>query len=756
MVDNLNNQRTVITPCPTKNSITAGGGTTIENSDGTVSVYLSPTQPYSLTKECCEFLSSAYYFDMINQTCRWATPVDCTKNNVINVVLNPKGNDGTIFSLEEGDNCFLEIDFDYLLQFSCIDLALIGVGVISGETSSSNTSTERLTNQVNSFENSEELDNTDCDYLVEQLAILNSNLVNTPYSIEFNDLFYCLTEDGLNKWSTILGQTNYNNFLNGDLTTYTSVNVQTLINNETILGEFLYECNVDPTSVGILKTQINDLESEILICQNNVTINNTKTIVDDGGGSEVNLPYFNCTNAATALESLSMSFTIDVYDDITNKVIPVLGYTLFNIGEGNLFNYLTKSVNTGILICGDSGCTTPFVLTSNDLTGYCRILSTTLMNSLIAEATSSGITLNYSNVSNLISANSLNSNWIHYNTTITNPFILSLIANKKIKIGLKLFNTCLDVCVLLDNIKLNKICKTVSTNNLLISKNPSFELNRIIDNKKSWVSTENRHSREFDLTLRETDYDINDYRLSINTKEVDLNISPASAIENDVWCYMNDNSCILTGICSEIVVTCGDGCVDLSGLITTPLSSITTIEIFETTITSELIDAKSRKTLSMYPTLRLLYDRYMNSSIYCGNESSKFDYSLMDGFASLIGTYWIDLIEQLIPSTTLWGSTYVYKNTIFDTQKFEYKTHNTFFCEQPTNFPFSGIGSATTVQVLQTTLITDKNGNTILSPTQICSGVYIMKRDCGSEFIGTVKIIGGLISEEVGSEIILL
>ncbi len=249
---------------------------------------------------------------------------------------------------------------------------------------------------------------------------------------------------------------------------------------------------------------------------------------------------------------------------------------------------------------------------------------------------------------------------------------------------------------------------------------------------------------------------------------------------------LNDNPCILTGICetclscpdgfalgkdagdndicidgldpgnqippisSDCSATCGDGCIDLSNLITTPLTAITTIELFEQIITSELIDVKSRKTLSTYPTLRLLYDRYLNSSLYCDTNSSAFNYLTMDNFANLIGTYWTDLIEQVIPATTLWGSTYVYKNTIFDIQKFEYKTHNTFFCEQPTSFPFSGIGSATTVQVIQTTISNDDTGNVIISTPQVCNGTYIMKRDCGSEFIGKVTIISNLIAEEGG------
>jgi hypothetical protein len=52
--------------------------------------------------------------------------------------------------------------------------------------------------------------------------------------------------------------------------------------------------------------------------------------------------------------------------------------------------------------------------------------------------------------------------------------------------------------------------------------------------------------------IRQTNYDVNDERLVINTKEIDLDISIASAIETDVWSYIVDNPCLLTGNTCEI------------------------------------------------------------------------------------------------------------------------------------------------------------------------------------------------------------
>lgn len=125
-----------------------------------------------------------------------------------------------------------------------------------------------------------------------------------------------------------------------------------------------------------------------------------------------------------------------------------------------------------------------------------------------------------------------------------------------------------------------------------------------------------------------------------------------------------------------------DNVVDYSSLMTQPLSDVKTIEEFEYYLTSELIDAKSRKVLSGYPTLRALYDRYINSSDYCPTRSSAFDYEQMDQFSHLIDNYWVDIVEQVIPATTIWGSVKIYGNTMFDQQKFQYKKGSLFTCTE--------------------------------------------------------------------------
>jgi hypothetical protein len=339
------------------------------------------------------------------------------------------------------------------------------------------------------------------------------------------------------------------------------------------------------------------------------------------------------------------------------------------------------------------------------------------------------------------------------------------------------------------------MCTVVDTQKIEITQSPGFELSRVQDNKKSWLSKDTPTNREFLITksngtspIRQTDYDVNDERLVINTKEIDLNINIAGAIENDVWCYMVDNPCLLTGttncdpcapICGNksfqddecfnfqdgfiyefqdgVLVDsetggqqcCGDNKIDFSNLLTSPLSAVTTIQGFENLLVSELIDVKNRKTISSYPTLRALYDRYMNSPSYCATNSSRFDYNTMDIFSNLVGGYWVDIIEQVIPATTIWGSIKIYSNTIFDEQKFRYRQYSTLICTNPfygfnLPSPINGTSGMTQGIQIQTEIIKlpSKEVYTKEKPNRACNLIHNVQMNSGSEFIGSVTIVG--------------
>ncbi len=112
-------------------------------------------------------------------------------------------------------------------------------------------------------------------------------------------------------------------------------------------------------------------------------------------------------------------------------------------------------------------------------------------------------------------------------------------------------------------------------------------------------------------------------------------------------------------------------------------SEINIKTVFDQLVQTNLIDVKSRQTISDYPLLRLFYQLYLNAS-NCGEHlSNKFTYNTMFEFMDKIGDYWLDLIEQVVPATTIWegcdNSGKIYRNTIFDNNKFVYKGYSLNF-----------------------------------------------------------------------------
>lgn len=168
------------------------------------------------------------------------------------------------------------------------------------------------------------------------------------------------------------------------------------------------------------------------------------------------------------------------------------------------------------------------------------------------------------------------------------------------------------------------------------------------------------------------------------------------------WSYPEEQKKDYWGIDCCPLPKCGDECIDLSGKLTTDLAEVDSVEEFTDIIYSELIDVKNRQTISAYPTLKLLYERYNYNSLDFSNyQSSQYDYFDMDNFGLNVNNYWVDLIEQVVPATTIWESTYEYRNTVFDTQKYKYRHNNIYWGRDPSpNFPFSAVSSDITVSVI--------------------------------------------------------
>lgn len=825
----------------------------IANGDGTFT-------NYEITQTCCKILRKFatdnpntpsnvnpqdIYFDLDEQKCRWTkTSLDScsTENTPIKIVLNPVGNDGAFFTLTENNTCSLNVKFNYMFKFDCNNLKEL-ISSTDNPLFDLPSNEELLKSRNIKFDlNSKILDiDNELDNLVKQNANLyysitcaefpinEENLTPTPetkitplQTIPFSNtgfgsltnstdlsttkvapvyntktVNFCLTETGLNSWRQIIGDDNYNKFINGDASSYTCIDVMSIyeLNKTSLLNneQLLFECDTPFGEKTKVLNRITELSLSKIDTQNKV-----KVIDDKINVLATEKEKSACSTLIGQFENLSANVTLDIVND-NGTTTQFYSQTLFNQID-NLYNYLVEnSDNSGFYICGEpsesetwtSGCTglvypefTNGILTVNPETdnlnvSICEIIKETLYNELY---NNSGLnTLSSFNES--LSPNVFNSNWLTYETTIDDLDIINYITNNQIKLNVVINSSCGNLCLLVDQINMTKICKDVDNTNIFISQSPGFNLTKIVDNKKSWLQADSYTERTFDIgnyndtnKIRQTEYTVDEERLILNTKEIDLTMNMASAVENDVWCYLLDNNCLLTGAtlcdpCFDVnsknfqddecfdfqdsisydymdtfdgynnahSLCCGDNKISFNQIITTDLSNVNTVENLKNVLISELIDVKNRQTITSYPTLKALYVRYLNSLDWCGNKSSEFTYYTMDQFTNLIGDYWVDLIEQVIPATTLWGNVKVYTNTIFDQQKFKYKKYTSLLCKNDFNgvnvpSPVSTCGCEE-VEVI-TSIITSDNPN----PSKInkCDKICIVQMNSGSEFIGKV------------------
>ncbi len=837
--------------CLTSENIENNGGFINENSDGSVSVFINNNGiliPNQLNKICCESLKNTYFFDIDKQICKWGTGTTITNlTEPVKITINPIGNDGALFLINDNETCALNISFDYLFNVNCEKL-----GDILNDTTINSSQIELITN-IKLYTGLIENTKADCDIIRNNIDELNKQISQTNYSIfcdmipiipisqnivplnqnnsfsntafgntsipqspvilpntQYETVNYCLTEPlGLNEWSKILG-VKYQAFLNGDSLSYTCDDVIAIKAVHDNIGGVLFNCT---TEFGVKSNLVNDLnilltdktncETYLSVLENNlVNYNNQLEIIGD---TIITAPI-------DFFETLDVSVTLEVISGLNQTQTVFVDNFFPAIGHGNLYNYLISNNSSGFYVCGNpspdsiglSGCT-PFILPTKavstsdntnpcdiinkeprDNASSCDLINKSISSDLFIESGLDSDSIGKDTFINTLPNNSFVSNWINYSVDITDVDILELIRDKKVKITININKIGGDFCVLLDNIVLNRNCEKVISNSIFVTESPSFNLEKVIDNKKSWNDKTNRKffigTNTNTNIIRETNYDVNDDKLIINTKEIDLDINISSAIENDVWRYMLDNPCLLSGVCDtnccdpcsclnkqfqddecfsfqdsvpynfmDDNIIGGKGCcgdmIDFNKIKTTPLSAITTLQDFKYFISTELIDAKSRQTILGYGTLKALYDRYLNSSLYCSNTSSSFSYMTIENFAKLVGDYWSDIVEQVIPATTIWGSVKIYSNTIFDQQKFKYKSYSTLFGGNPysgkiVSSPINGeYGICQGVSVVSVPIDISNTGITIGIGDGKYDQVCLSQMNYGSEFIGSVKVI---------------
>lgn len=208
------------------------------------------------------------------------------------------------------------------------------------------------------------------------------------------------------------------------------------------------------------------------------------------------------------------------------------------------------------------------------------------------------------------------------------------------------------ICAYVDNLKFSRICTNSYEKCLLIPSTYGFELERVKDNKKSWVNSNEVTTRKFNsLEGRETEYLDYDSRLIFNTKELELQINPVKYIQTDVINYYNYYEKYYTDV--------DDRYIDIN------------LEKVE----NQYIDVKNRQVIRTYSFLPTIYEQYKNE-VDCA-PSKGLDYAYGFEVIEKSGAFWYSLVKQLVPTTSIWKENqYILKNTIFDAQKFQYRRYS--------------------------------------------------------------------------------
>jgi hypothetical protein len=199
-----------------------------------------------------------------------------------------------------------------------------------------------------------------------------------------------------------------------------------------------------------------------------------------------------------------------------------------------------------------------------------------------------------------------------------------------------------------------------------------FKLRATIDNKKSWQPPKIRKSVDAGYNAY---YVVQDDRLVLNAKNIDLFLNSSFGYSYDVW-KMSRNYNYPIPSTGLTVPYPQPGGIDWTVINPEP-DKISFFE-FAQTFWRTMINVRNRQTLfdgktSGYPTLSALFWRYLESEQVAGVPNDKFTYQKISNYLEGIGSYWIQLVKQMIPATTIWNTGLRYENSIFHRQKFVYR-----------------------------------------------------------------------------------
>lgn len=219
-----------------------------------------------------------------------------------------------------------------------------------------------------------------------------------------------------------------------------------------------------------------------------------------------------------------------------------------------------------------------------------------------------------------------------------------------VRFNLNFQNFDFGLCTYIDNLKLSKLCTINQERCVIIPSKYGFELDKVIDNKKSWVYTQTIADRFYDYQGQETEYLDYDSRLIFNTKELELTINPVKYIESDVLAYYDYFKRFYTAVDERY----------------------TTLTMNK--IKFESINVIGRQFIRQYPYLQTIYEQYLDGLDCAPSKALDYPYGLE--IIDRTGDYWYSAVKQIIPASSIWNEAkYTLKNNAFHKPKHVYKKY---------------------------------------------------------------------------------
>ena len=139
--------------------------------------------------------------------------------------------------------------------------------------------------------------------------------------------------------------------------------------------------------------------------------------------------------------------------------------------------------------------------------------------------------------------------------------------------------------------------------------------------------------------------------LTLNRKNLNVHLSPSQTIEYDIWRQS-----------SNLELTFGT---------MTPQTGYTFAEYLDNVLKNVLTNSSTMKFDRGYVILDEIYRDYINSV-----DITPFKYTSLTEYIKKMSPYWVKLIEQFVPATTLWTGGVLINNTIFNRSKYRYLRPN--------------------------------------------------------------------------------